>query len=344
MPMMDMSPRSPVRGALAFVRKFSLLLGFLAGSASAAAAAECGPLKLATSLDLMTLGSGRPAVSATIAGHPLTLLVDSGAIYSQLSARTVRRLGLPTTVARDRRIITDITGKTSVDQVRLPDIAIGALHQEGAYFFVSPEHDDDEERPFANEYDGIVGADLLQNFDADFDFAAGKLNLFSPDHCPGKTVYWSAKILATIPFTLDNSLHVRFRAALDGKPLDAIIDTGAINTDLNLDVAHRLLGVDPAADDVEKVSELEGSPVYRRQFEKLEIGGVTIDNPMLLLLPDLVAKAGHRTRPGSFMTARNGLVDMLVGMNVLRRLHVYIAYKERKLYITEAAEEAVLAH
>jgi hypothetical protein len=29
---------------------------------------------------------------------------------------------------------------------------------------------------------------------------------------------------------------------------------------------------------------------------------------------------------------------------VLRRLHVYIAYKERKLYITEAVEEAVLAH
>jgi hypothetical protein len=228
--------------------------------------------------------------------------------------------------------------------VRLPDINIGALHQEGAYFFVSPEHDDDEERAFANEYDGILGAEMLQNFDADFDFAAGKLNLFSQDHCPGKTVYWSAKILATIPFTLDNSLHVRFRAALDGKPLDAIVDTGAINTDLNIDVARRLLGVDAPTPDMEKVAELQGSPVYRRRFQKLEIGGVVIDNPMLLLLPDLVANAAQRTRPRSFASARNRLVDMLVGMNVLRRLHVYIAYKERTLYITEAAEEAVLAH
>jgi hypothetical protein len=27
---------------------------------------------------------------------------------------------------------------------------------------------------------------------------------------------------------------------------------------------------------------------------------------------------------------------MLLGMNVLRNLHVYVAYKERKLYVTPA--------
>lgn len=69
----------------------------------------------------------------------------------------------------------------------------------------------------------------------------------------------------------------------------------------------------------------------------MEIGGVTIDNPVLLLLPDLVANAGHRTRPGSLIRVENGLPDVLLGMNVLRRLHLYIAYKESRLYITEGA-------
>lgn len=143
----------------------------------AEAAPACGPLKLVAALDLMTLNSGRPAVIATVADRKLTLLVDTGAIYSQLAPRTVKEMNLPTTIAHDRRFIWDIAGKISFNQVRLPSITIGTLRQEGAYFFVSPERDDVAEKP-ASEYDGILGADFLQNFDADFDFAARKLNLF----------------------------------------------------------------------------------------------------------------------------------------------------------------------
>jgi len=32
-----------------------------------------------------------------------------------------------------------------------------------------------------------------------------------------------------------------------------------------------------------------------------------------------------------------GLPDLRLGMSTLSKLHVYIAYKERKLYITESA-------
>ncbi len=38
-----------------------------------------------------------------------------------------------------------------------------------------------------------------------------------------------------------------------------------------------------------------------------------------------------------------GLGDMILGMDILRHLHVYIAYKEQKLYLTPAATLAVAA-
>ena len=37
---------------------------------------------------------------------------------------------------------------------------------------------------------------------------------------------------------------------------------------------------------------------------------------------------------------RSGLPDMILGMNTLSQMHVYIAYKERKLYITAANPQA----
>lgn len=45
--------------------------------------------------------------------------------------------------------------------------------------------------------------------------------------------------------------------------------------------------------------------------------------------PELGTRLGDTSQSGDF-------ADMLLGMNVLRHLHVYIAYKERKLYITPA--------
>ena len=35
-------------------------------------------------------------------------------------------------------------------------------------------------------------------FDVDFDFAAAKMNFFSPDHCPGKVTYWNPSAVAVI--------------------------------------------------------------------------------------------------------------------------------------------------
>jgi hypothetical protein len=70
----------------------------------------------------------------------------------------------------------------------------------------------------------------------------------------------------------------------------------------------------------------------------LSFGGITVSNPHMVIYPDLMGKRDYdnTTLTGSMIAhADDGMQDeLLIGMDVLRQLHVYIAYGEQKLYIT----------
>jgi hypothetical protein len=256
-----------------------------------------------------------------------------------ISRSLVHELNLPVSQARVE--IVNVEGQRSHEQVRLPSITLGTLRQEGAYFFIDPNDAPREQRTF----DGVIAPDFLLNVDADFDFVAKKLNLISPNHCEGKVVYWSAPAsapaLAVVPFRIDRSGHISFPLHLDDKRVNAILDTGADNTALNLDAARRTFNIDTNAPDVKKIGALQGSykaDIFRKQFKTLEIEGVIISSPVIDLLPDLVSSSGGAPIPtGSLIHDTDAtLPGIILGMNVLSKLHLYIAYKEGKAYITAA--------
>jgi hypothetical protein len=56
-------------------------------------------------------------------------------------------------------------------------------------------------------------------------------------------------------------------------------------------------------------------------------------------MEDPTASLEHNTRiPDKNLEI--ALPQVIIGMNVLRKLHIYIAYKEQKLYVTPAAPAA----
>lgn len=309
-------------------------------AAPAAAGAACGPLKIIASLDVKPDRSGRPMVTAMISDKPVALLVDTGGGLSSLTKRTVQELNLQTMESRIR--MTNVAGRSENLEVRLPFIALGGLRVEGPYFMVLPG--DEIVGPDDQTFGGLLGAEMLRNVDFDFDFAANKINLISQDHCAGNVVYWPAAAVAVVPFTFNAAGQITFRMELDGRRVNALLDTGASITILNLDIARRTFRVDVNADDVEKVGEVgrSQSGVYRKRFKTISFEGVSISNPVIMMFPDLIGGGSlGQQRTGSIIRdARGGLPDVILGMNVLSEMHVYIASKERKLYITAADPQA----
>ena len=80
---------------------------------------------------------------------------------------------------------------------------------------------------------GLLAADYMGKYDIELDFAGGKMNYFSPDHCEGQVVYWPSAAIAAVPMRFVNH-HLILDVMLDGKPQRAIIDTGAPQTTLSM--------------------------------------------------------------------------------------------------------------
>ena len=311
----------------------------------ALAGAQC-TLNVLSTLQLRP-ASYMPMIDATIGDKRVGLLVDTGGGMSSLTKRAVRELNLQTGqyVNSDGTILTlkDVTGQTEALQVRLPSITLGTIRQEGVYFMVLPGEED--ARPNMEEFGGILGTDVLRNVDVELDFTANKIQLIAPNQCGGNVVHWQAPAVAVVPITLDRFGQLTFRMQLDGRRVTAMLDTGASTTVLNLDTARRVFRIDVNGPDVEKIGELKGgysANTYRRRFNSLAFEGVTVSNPMIMIMPNMMGNVNPAApRTGSIIREdRNGLPDVILGMNVLREMHMYIGYRERKLYITAASPQA----
>jgi hypothetical protein len=78
--------------------------------------------------------------------------------------------------------------------------------------------------------------------------------------------------------------------------------------------------------------------MWRHRFKSLSLAGLEVANPEVAIIPDKMSAKLNSWSTGTQMDKPTfDKPPMLIGMNVLRHLHVYIAYKEKKLYITPAA-------
>jgi hypothetical protein len=280
-------------------------------------------------------------VMAVIDEKLVALRVATGAGLSSLTKRTVRELAVPTSRSRIR--LTDGTGQSENLEARLPSLSLDNLKLGDTVFMVLPG-DDNASAPAMDVFGGIFGSEMLPVVDFDFDFAANKINLFSQDHCVGNVVYWRAPAVAVVPMVLNDAGHIALRVELDGRRVNAILDTGASATFLNLDLARRTFHVDLNAPDVERAGEVTGgysASVYRRRFKTLAFDNVTIADPMITMFPDMMTgMTSSAPRTGSLIREDRGLLpDIILGMDTLSQLHVYVASRERKLYITAASPQ-----
>lgn len=300
-------------------------------------AADCTLIKVA-SLDIDPTLSDAIAVPVTINGAPRKFLVDTGGVVSTVFDDAAAELHLDPLPGGNGAIMYDAAGKKLDRSVTAASFGIGEMHGSNLHFVLVPNHDG------SNDVVGTLAPDMLRNFDVDFDFAARKLNLFSPNHCEGQVVYW-ATAYADIPFSLDSN-HITIPVTLDGQDIKAMIDTGSTRTLISAGAAKRLFHIDNNSPGVERIPGTTADSLvqFRYRFKSLVIDGVTVNNPSVELLPDLMEQKMNRDMETEFgIVAHNPIygptVDaprFIVGLDVLRKLHLYIAYREHKLYVTAA--------
>jgi len=287
----------------------------------------------------MTYKSGHAQIPAQVNGKDVAMEIDTGTAITGLTKTTIAGLGL-VTHRQDSRIIFDVAGRLSDEYVRVNEFRLDHLEKGGDYFDVlAPLRD----------VDGLIGVDVLRNYDADFDFARGQLNLFRHHPCADRAVYWTGNYVA-LPFSsvtgnntvmpgrivnggmnkmgvLDDG-HIRVAMMLDGQEVYAVIDTGAPVSVISMQEAQRLFGLSAASPDVEKAGKFSGIsggelPSYRYPFKTLAMGGISVMNPNIR-----IAEGRNFLEPD--------YASLLLGMDVLQKLHLYIAYGEGKIYMTSA--------
>jgi clan AA aspartic protease (TIGR02281 family) len=124
------------------------------------------------------LKSGHYQATAQVDGQPLSLIIDSGASTSIIDNASAVRLGLPLRTTRTR-----VSGLGAPAQralrATLDDVRLGALRLDSlAVVVLDLSHVNQSLRDEGIELaDGVIGADLLAERRAVFDFTSGVLYL-----------------------------------------------------------------------------------------------------------------------------------------------------------------------
>ena len=308
-------------------------------SSSIAHADDC-TLKLLASLDLKLAGDvSMPLVPVSLSGQSKYLLLDTGSAFNMIAPKTADELSLKR--KKGYFEVFDVSNDSSSEYVT-SSFAVGHVTSDHINFVVEPPS------MTVGDFDidsGLLGYDILSHFDVDIDFGTGKLNLISPDHCDGKVVYWPASAVAVVPMTLHDLGHIEVPVNLDGQTQYAVLDTGASYTTLTILAAENGYNLKLGDSETPSRGNLQGhesQSTYQHTFKTLELEGIAINNPQVVIIPDPthhLRAASAQPEIGSHLTKATNdetRITMLLGMNVLRHLHIYIAYKERKLYITPA--------
>jgi predicted aspartyl protease len=268
-------------------------------------------------LPIRYVGSGlAPAVDGIIDGTAATMLVDTGADTTYLTLTGTGKRGL--LLRSTGRYVEGVSGSSRLYSARLKEFSIGSaragkrteLHVIG-------------ETSYTPSYDAIVGASFLLQADMEISLSDKELMFFRQRGCEGSSLaYWKEEAVA-LPFasTFSSSPNPHFTVIVNGKKMDAIIDTGAERSVIGLDAAKRA-GVRTDAPGVKRLADVLGVgtsrvPRWSAVFETLSIGGETIQG----------AEIGIIDSQGS------NSADLYLGQDFLRTHRVLFAMSQQKLYL-----------
>lgn len=250
----------------------------------------------------------QPAVAGVIDGVPAVMLVDTGADANYLTMTATLKRDLPLRVTLNN--VHGVSGKSRLYTARLKDFSVGTITSPGR-----------KELPVIKSmtstpgYDAIVGARFLLQADLEVDLRAKQIKFFRGQDCERTPLNYWEEPATEVPFAQshEHGENPHFKVLVNGKEVEAMIDTGASSSVMTLEAAARI-GIDVKAPDARLLGSTGGVgarrlPRWSVPVKSLQIGEETIGNVQL----------------GVIDSQSEYTPDLLLGQDFLRAHHVLFA-------------------
>lgn len=251
----------------------------------------------------------------TINGSPAELLVDTGAYATVLTRTGTERRGIR--LYATGRHAAGFGGTSPIYAVIVNEFIVGPVRAGRSNMPVIGSFGD------TPTYDGILGAPFLFQTDVEISLATKQLTFFVPEKCGGTYLgYWGQDV-QDIPLRRHNEedhKNPKFFVRINGKELEAMIDTGAAFSLITADAAKRA-GID-----------LNGPGVTRGT----DIGGIG-DHSASRWHAKVKFQIGEETVENADMGVENSglnMADVILGADFLRAHRVLFAMSQNKLYFS----------
>jgi tetratricopeptide (TPR) repeat protein len=280
-------------------------------------AAEGCKLGRVAELPIVMAGT-RPLVTAKINGQEARFVLDSGAFYSMISAPIAAEFNLKLKRAPYGLTLRGVGGSVSPDVANVKEFGIAGATIHDLEFLVGGSEVGSE---------GLIGQNLLEQWDVEYDFAKGVVRLFKPQGCKNnRLAYWLTPGQTFSEMDIEGVLLARLHTVgvgyVNGQRIRVMFDTGAFTSVLSLKAAARA-GIKTDSPGVVEAGYSSGIgrgmvKSYLATASSFKIGDDEEIKNARLRIADL-----------DFPDA-----DMLLGSDFFVSHHIFVSNSQRKLYLT----------
>ena len=261
-----------------------------------------------------------PLMRAFIKDKPATFVLDTGAVGVAITEQAAARFELG---VDDKTVMvgSGVGGQSRGFAGKLERFRIGDLPVPNHSVNIIPASAGISQ---SGMVDGLFGVSVLSVFEVELDLPRRMVTLYGGRLCPTTLAPpWAAN---AVEINAGRSERGRFYVpvVIDGKPVNALLDTGAAISIISSDIA-RQLGVTQDALERDQKIRLSGTGpataiAYVHRFRDIIFGGQTFPGPTLVVTerPDVNT-------------------DMIIGSDYLAHRRVWLSYARKRVFIERAS-------
>ena len=259
-----------------------------------------------------------PAIPVLVNDHKVYFGIDTGSQTTIISNEIAEDLNLP--LDKNRSRITGVSGSANTRRYVIEIFNYAGIR---AILKSVPSMPQDKTIVLINDklekLAGLIGADILSNYDIDYDPLDKKMTLYTIRNCSKIPPPWHGHYRKG-PITVHPDGRFSLKISINQNSLQAMFDTGAVGLHISKTSAKKIGWTN---DDLSKaptyfVSGVNGKP---RISPKIDLDEV------------IIASEKFHHKEASIIDIPSDDSDLLLGQNYMRHRRFWISYSQKTLYI-----------